>query len=196
MTLSNGSLDLRPSSYGQLQPYQQQNQNGGVFLQQKVDQSTLSVTYKKASNMFISKDKDDMFMWMFKFAPRKKLGMLLLCFVSIAVMLWILYVGKGEVTQEFGPIWTLGFTNNSAVGFSGYSPASVDEIKTQEFNHSLANDEMKVIINNDKMVTAQPPLAPIYFTGYALLPGNPCENFTLPPPPADKKRTGPRRPWR
>lgn len=38
---------------------------------------------------------------------------------------------------------------------------------------------------------APPP--PVYFTGYKLPPGNPCEHFTLPPPPADKKRTGPRR---
>ncbi|KVH77820.1 Protein of unknown function DUF616, partial [Cynara cardunculus var. scolymus] len=192
MTMTNVPLDLRPSSYGSLQPYQQQNQNGEVFLQQKVDQSILPVTCRKASNMFINKEKDDMFMWMFKFTPRKELGMLLLCFVSVAVMLWILYVGKGEVTQEFSPIWTLGFINNSAVGFSGYSPASVDKIKTHEFNRSLANDETKNIINDDKRITAQPPLAPNYFTGYSLLPGNPCENFTLPPPPADKKRTGPR----
>uniref|UniRef100_A0A7C9AP82 TOD1/MUCI70 glycosyltransferase-like domain-containing protein n=1 Tax=Opuntia streptacantha TaxID=393608 RepID=A0A7C9AP82_OPUST len=33
---------------------------------------------------------------------------------------------------------------------------------------------------------------PRYFTGYTLPPGNPCEHFVLPPPPADKKRTGPR----
>ena len=102
----------------------------------------------------------------------------------------MLFAGE-EVTREFNPIWSVGFTNNSAVGFSGYSSASVDEMKTQEFNHSLANDEMKITINNDKRITSQAP--PIYFTGYTLLPKNPCENFTLPPPPADKKRTGPRR---
>lgn len=39
----------------------------------------------------------------------------------------------------------------------------------------------------------QPLSPPVYFTGYILPPGNPCETFTLPPPPADKKRTGPRR---
>lgn len=38
-----------------------------------------------------------------------------------------------------------------------------------------------------------PPPTPAFFTGYKLPPGNPCEGFTLPPPPADKKRTGPRR---
>lgn len=41
--------------------------------------------------------------------------------------------------------------------------------------------------------TIQSPPPPVYFKGYTLPPGNPCEGFTLPPPPADKKRTGPRR---
>lgn len=45
-------------------------------------------------------------------------------------------------------------------------------------------------------VAGHPPLPPVYFTGYTLPPGNPCEGFTLPPPPADKKRTGPRRKFR
>lgn len=43
-----------------------------------------------------------------------------------------------------------------------------------------------------KIIATSPP-PPAYFTGYTLRPGNPCENFTLPPPPADKKKTGPRR---
>lgn len=38
-----------------------------------------------------------------------------------------------------------------------------------------------------------PPLPPTFFLGYTLPPGHPCNSFTLPPPPADKKRTGPRR---
>lgn len=42
-------------------------------------------------------------------------------------------------------------------------------------------------------IESLPPPPPAYFKGYTLPPGNPCEGFTLPPPPADKKRTGPRR---
>jgi hypothetical protein len=38
-----------------------------------------------------------------------------------------------------------------------------------------------------------PPPPPAYFLGYTLPQGHPCNSFTLPPPPADKKRTGPRR---
>ncbi|KAK4589943.1 hypothetical protein RGQ29_020496 [Quercus rubra] len=37
-----------------------------------------------------------------------------------------------------------------------------------------------------------PPPPPAAFLGYTLPPGHPCNSFTLPPPPADKKRTGPR----
>ena len=48
-------------------------------------------------------------------------------------------------------------------------------------------------VNGGSESLAPPPPPPVYFTGYTLPPGNPCETFTLPPPPADKKRTGPRR---
>lgn len=37
------------------------------------------------------------------------------------------------------------------------------------------------------------PRPPPYFHGYTLPQDHPCNKFTLPPPPADKKRTGPRR---
>lgn len=40
---------------------------------------------------------------------------------------------------------------------------------------------------------ALPPPPPAFFLGYTLPPGHRCNSFTLPPPPADKKRTGPRR---
>lgn len=43
------------------------------------------------------------------------------------------------------------------------------------------------------LVLPPPPPPPSYFLGYSLPPGHPCNSFTLPPPPADKKRTGPRR---
>lgn len=41
--------------------------------------------------------------------------------------------------------------------------------------------------------SALPPPPPGYFLGYHLPIGHPCNSFILPPPPADKKRTGPRR---
>lgn len=87
--MTTGSLGLRSSgSYGSLQ--QQQFQNGAL-----PNQTTPPVTSRKPSKML--KEKERLFPWIFKFAPRKKVGMLLLCAVSAAVFLWVLYVGKGKL---------------------------------------------------------------------------------------------------
>lgn len=85
----------------------------------------------------ISKEKDEMF----KFGPRKKkkLGMLL-SFLSLVVMfsILLLYLAKGQVAQQFGPVRSLGFVNKSAPGLSVYKPAA----SLDEYDHSLVNDDM------------------------------------------------------
>lgn len=96
--MTSGSLGLRSSSYGSLLQHQQQSQNGGVFLQQKPN-STPPIASRKTSKMFVNKDKENMFMWIFKSVHRKKVGMLFLCLVSIAAMLWVFYVGKGLISS-------------------------------------------------------------------------------------------------
>ncbi|XP_056850236.1 probable hexosyltransferase MUCI70 [Raphanus sativus] len=65
-------------------------------------------------------------------------------------------------------------------------------------NHSIllpTNEEQKINIRNISSlvtsVTLSPP-PPIHFLGYTLPQGHPCHTFTLPPPPANNKRTGPR----
>ncbi|KAF5811944.1 putative ceramidase [Helianthus annuus] len=166
---SLGSLVVRSSSNGSLQ----QNQLGlGLGF----------ISNKKGSKMFANKEKDNGFIWIFKFVPRKKVGMLLLSLASFAAMLWILYIAKGEINQ----------TNPLPIKLSGDSP-SVDERKDQEITSATMNDQMRITLYDDKRVVshAAPP-PPAYFTGYTLPPGNPCENFRMPPPPADKKKTGPR----
>ncbi|GKA97916.1 Rho GTPase-activating protein like protein [Tanacetum coccineum] len=238
--MTSGSLGLRSSSYGSLQ--QQFQNNGG---QQKVNiQSTppMAVSSRKPSKMFV---KENLFIWMFKFVHRKKVGMMFLCLVSIAAMLWVLYVGKGEVSQEVHSIQSIEFKNNS---ITRLSPMSVDEEQVEATDSSFVNQEMKITLNHNNTIamvpppppptppslspppppspslspppppslspppppprslsppppslsppppslSLPPPSPPIYFTGYTLPPGNPCETFTMPPPPADKKRTGPR----
>ncbi|KAJ8556205.1 hypothetical protein K7X08_022963 [Anisodus acutangulus] len=105
------------------------------------------------------KEKEGLFPGIHKFTPRKKVGMLLLCAVSLAVFLWVVFVDKGEDLQEL---------NASTKTNVGQSALTVQRLPPP------------------------PPPPPVYFKGYTLPPGNPCEGFTLPPPPADKKRTGPR----
>ncbi|KAM0048835.1 hypothetical protein Hdeb2414_s0008g00278981 [Helianthus debilis subsp. tardiflorus] len=196
--MTSGSLGLRSSSYGSLLQHQQQFQNGGVFIQQKANQSTPPIASRKPSKMFV---KENMLLWIFKLAHRKKVGMMFLCLVSLAAMLWVLYVGKGEVTQEVHNIQSLDFKNNSITDFS---PMSDDELKVDVVNSSLAHHEMMITLNSDEtIITLSPPPSPppplpspppprVYFTGYTLPHDHPCENFPMPPPPADKKRTGPR----
>ncbi|KAK9056298.1 hypothetical protein SSX86_027388 [Deinandra increscens subsp. villosa] len=188
---SLGSLVVRSSSNGSLQ----QNQVGlglGLGVQQQMNQVISPVgsgSSKKGSKMFVNKDKDNnAFIWIFKFVPRKKVGMLLLSVASFAAMLWILYIAKGEINQK---------NHYSSIRFSRFSP-SIDEKIAKDLESAIMND-MKITLSGDNRVVSHspPPAArapppPAYFTGYTLPPGNPCETFRLPPPPADKKKTGPR----
>ncbi|CAN4078932.1 unnamed protein product [Withania somnifera] len=119
------------------------------------------------------KEKEGLFLWICKFAPRRKVGMLLLCAVSAAVFLWVLCLAKGEDAQAL-------ISMNSRV-----FPPETGQIRRIDLI-KLNN------VGQIALIESLPPPSPAYFKGYTLPPGNPCEGFTLPPPPADKKRTGPR----
>ncbi|XP_075487217.1 putative hexosyltransferase MUCI70 [Primulina tabacum] len=176
--MTTGSLGLRSSgSYGSLQ----QIQNNSVSLP---IQTTPPVSSRKPPKML--KEKEKLFHWIYKFAPRNKVGMLLLSLVSAAVFIWVLYVGKGEDAQltiipntsiEFGPI----SKQKEKDGVDGILSPQIEEVQV------IANVTLQPL---SLLPTPVPPH--VFFTGYKLPPGNPCEHFTLPPPPADKKRIGPR----
>ncbi|KAL2244454.1 uncharacterized protein LOC105175541 [Sesamum indicum] len=171
--MTTGSLGLRSSgSYGSLQ--QQQIQNGPLSLP---IQTTPPLSSRKPPKML--KEKDRLFHWICKFAPRKKVGMLLLCLVSAAVFGWVLYLGKGEDALET-------IVQNINIQ-SGPIPGETNTSET--FSYEVRELEGSA---NATIAPPPPPAPPAFFTGYTLPPGNPCESFTLPPPPADKKRTGPR----
>ncbi|KAK6149917.1 hypothetical protein DH2020_017442 [Rehmannia glutinosa] len=168
---TGGSLGLRSSgSYGSLQQ-QQQIQNGQLSL------PIQTTPPRKPPKML--KDKEKLFHWICKFAPRKKVGMLLLCLVSAVVFGWVLYVGKGEDARE-----------NIVPNINIQSGPISQEKNMNETFSSLVKEVVGSA--NATLPPPTPPPPPAFFTGYKLPPGNPCESFTLPPPPADKKRTGPR----
>ncbi|KAF7151023.1 hypothetical protein RHSIM_Rhsim02G0130400 [Rhododendron simsii] len=143
-------------------------------------QSTPPLSARKAFSK-MSKDKESLFHWICKFAGRKKVGMLLLCLVSAAVFGWVLYVSKGEDSQERIRIESIRL--NNTLSFPGSSLTYME----QNNDNGIISSTQNYVENNQSRL--QPPA---FFTGYTLPPGNPCETFTLPPPPADKKRTGPR----
>lgn len=88
--MSTGSLGLRSSgSNGSLQQLQS-NLSSSLPIQ-----STPPLSSRKPQKML--KEKDRLFHWICKFAPRNKVGMLLLSLVSAAVFAWVLYVGKGSL---------------------------------------------------------------------------------------------------
>ncbi|XP_014519182.1 uncharacterized protein LOC106776291 [Vigna radiata var. radiata] len=161
--MSGGSLGIRSGSYGSLEKQLQLLQHNGVSPIQSA---------RKPPKML--KEKDRFFIWIFKFAGRKKVGMLFLFAISAAVFIWVLYLGKGEDSQDGN-----GVRNNIKVNEStsiGDSPSVISASK----------------ILGLSTILVLPPPPPSYFLGYTLPPGHPCNSFTLPPPPADKKRTGPR----
>ncbi|KAB2637361.1 hypothetical protein D8674_027895 [Pyrus ussuriensis x Pyrus communis] len=164
--MTGGSLGIRSGSYGSLEKQLQNNNinsiNGVLPIQ----------SARKPSKML--KEKDRLFHWICKFAGRKKVGMLLLCLISAAVFVWVLYVGKGEDGQDVVNVGNISVNNSITSSFSESSR-----------QHGAQSISMTFPL-------ALPPPPPAAFLGYTLPPGHPCNTFTLPPPPADKKRTGPR----
>ena len=90
----------------------------------------------------------------------------------------------GEDSQEGDHVRTITMNNSMALSFSESSPPYGEQ--TNNITSSL-----NILGVNPSLVLPPPP--PAVFLGYTLPPGHPCNGFNLPPPPADKKRTGPRR---
>lgn len=92
---------------------------------------------------------------------------------------------SGEDVQD--AVSFVRFTNSSlTISNPVSSPTNGEQISN---NASLVDTDGR---DRNKILPLPPPL-PTFFLGYSLPPGHPCNTFTLPPPPADKKRTGPRR---
>lgn len=85
----------------------------------------------------------------------------------------------GEDTQEGNRVQHIGTNESVALSY----PESSLKDGEQSFNS----------LDIPRITSVLPPPPPSFFLGYTLPPGHPCNSFTLPPPPADKKRTGPRR---
>ncbi|KAK9033462.1 hypothetical protein V6N11_018495 [Hibiscus sabdariffa] len=88
--MTAGSLGIRSGSYGSLD---KQLQNGVLPIQ-----SASAARTKPSSKVF--KEKETLIHWICKFTGRKKVRMLLLCLISAAVFVWVLYVGKGEYQES------------------------------------------------------------------------------------------------
>ncbi|KAL3011109.1 hypothetical protein AAZX31_07G181600 [Glycine max] len=158
-------IGIRSGSYGSLD---KQVQNG---------------TSRKASKMLKEKEKERLFLWICKFAGRKKVGMLFLCLISAAVFVWVLYVGKARC------LWCGLLSGEDSQDGNTVTNINVNE-SVSKSDSTFENSMTNAMGLTKRLVLLPPPTG--YFLGYHLPPGHPCNSFTLPPPPADKKRTGPR----
>ncbi|KAL9263778.1 putative hexosyltransferase MUCI70 [Drosera capensis] len=196
--MTGGSLGLRTASYGSLsvqqqqQQQQQQTQNNPLLSNQYVAASpprTVLISRKPVKMMM--KEKERLVSWFCRFAGRKKVGMIFLIMVSLAALGRILCLGKGQDATvidhataidhakviDHGPDRRLKKT--TAVGLV--------PIFSSEGGNLTRDTSLEHVVRHN----LQNP-RPDYFKGYALPPGNPCETFKYPPPPTDRKRTGPR----
>lgn len=93
----------------------------------------------------------------------------------------LLLLESGEDAQEAQVTPSLHFNGSSGVNYSNMLQTN------EELNMSIGNISFKA----KDVIVFPPPI--MHFLGYTLPQGHPCNSFTLPPPPADRKRTGPRR---
>ncbi|KAK4797900.1 hypothetical protein SAY86_030226 [Trapa natans] len=182
--MTGGSLGIRSGSYGSLQQQallQQQSPppNGSSF---HIPQTTPP---RKPGKM----PKEKFIQRIFKFAGRKKVGMLFICVISAAVFGCVLSVSKSEDTSDRAEVVNIQSGNLNTSSYPVY------EVVHIAINGSVMDSEK--ISRNASPIPAlppppPPPPPPTFFLGYTLPAGHPCNSFTLPPPPADRKRTGPR----
>ncbi|CAL9084580.1 unnamed protein product [Musa textilis] len=210
--MTGGSLGLRSGSYGSLQP---QLQNGVAVFPTQLP----PILVRKTSRMSLSgsREKERILPRIFKFAGRRKVGMLLLLVASAAVLSFVSVVSKGlAFLLCFHPVyifWScitslilisfvsisdedasarpeshMGFTdhvwkfvNPVRPSRNDFSPPFIPAKETMVDSNSNTNHESATTHNVTQLsVPILPPMP------------HPCESFSLPPPPADKKRTGPR----
>lgn len=204
------SLGQRNGSYGSLQPQLLQassNNNGLLHIQ------TSPIVVRKTSKMMLisgSREKEKLLIKFFKVAGRRGFGMLLLVVVSVAVCLSVL---SAICKDDVPPAPEMMFPDNASESSDMHHRVTLD-VPSNTVNDMLSNDKKDSQIveqqDRDKLDDQKkdnssllPSIVPVigqnksqilppYVNAPAFPLGHPCEKFTLPPPPADKKRTGPR----
>lgn len=187
-TMTGGSLGLRSGSYGSLQQL-----HNPVFFQALPINST-PVSVRKNSKMLLpgAREKERRLSSVCKLASSRKVGMLLLLIISIAVLLSFFYAVTKDVDQRAGPDTVLGYSDHvqNAVNRAGTARSNLSVppplvAEDRENTSSLFSVQHAKVINETQVS--------IPFNYSMKIPSrHPCENFSLPLGPVDPKRTGPR----
>ncbi|KAL5730388.1 hypothetical protein ACHQM5_003214 [Ranunculus cassubicifolius] len=204
--MSGGGLSLgqRTGSYGSLQ---QQLQTSPI-------QTSSPIIRKSAKMLLINggyREKEKWISWFFKVAARRGFGMLCLVVVSVIVCISVLSaICKDDVAPGDATVFqdntskstdthhriTLDLPNNISESTSVSNQGYIQIAKDQDFRKIIGDqnkDNTSMVLNSlhSNGENKAQPLPPA-IDGKAFPFGHPCENFAFPPPPADRKRTGPR----
>ncbi|XP_057838268.2 probable hexosyltransferase MUCI70 isoform X2 [Cryptomeria japonica] len=191
-----GGLGQRSGSTGSLQWLQIQQQHQ---LQQQLNPVISSfsppINLRKSKVGACPSARERFGFWICRIVGRKRAGMSLLFLVSLLVFISFLFsLNKGEdgFVSEVPGIQSSRFSerpiadrfNNLDRHIVSNNSANLEISPKIKINESVIN---RPIYQNQSRI--HPPVAS---ADPSLPPGHPCQHFTLPPPPADKKRTGPR----
>ncbi|CAJ1957195.1 unnamed protein product [Sphenostylis stenocarpa] len=176
--MSGVSLGVRTGSYGTLQ-------NSNVFVPMLVRRPSKTLLYNP-------REKERGFFSICRLLGRGKVGMLLIFALGLCVFVFgcfTVYKG-GNITSEIEDTRTYAITRYEIL-----RPRGVVEDKSQDSNSSTAFS-----LKSRYRSTSRPPPAPNSLSlskpkgkrEYFLTRGHRCDHFAFPPPPADRRRTGPR----
>ncbi|XP_068639185.1 probable hexosyltransferase MUCI70 [Aristolochia californica] len=212
--MTGGSLGLRTGSYGSLQ---QQLQNPAVLPIQ-----TLPTRKLPKMLISSSREKERFLPRLCKIAGRRKVGMLLVVVFSVVLFTSLMSaITKDEEeinvpeSQRVSANGVRALENGLNMGrVPSYGPPPpppppvlpfTDSIisstkDTKSFISSAQNDEREnnkssLLLGPQSLSNESktfPPVVAFPSPVHALPPGHPCKHFALPPPPADRKRIGPR----
>lgn len=191
-TIMNGGLGQRSNSTGSLQWLQQQ--------QSIVISSCTPLHPRKIGKVGVSPcPRERLGVWICRTASRRKAGMALLVLVSLLVFISFLFTlnkdgdelgldvpGRYPATVSM----TIIASRQSPVGHPGHPVGHPGHPIGSPKSAKLG---IPIEVNNTSSVMPLPRnKSTIQLPVTSLPSGHPCQHFSLPPPPADKKRTGPR----
>ncbi|KAL5997652.1 hypothetical protein ACLOJK_008582 [Asimina triloba] len=186
-----GLFGFSTGSYGSLQ---QSLQNSFVLPIQ-----TSPATARKPQKMLLPggpREKERLMPWIYKMACRRRVGMFLLVIVSVGVFLSLI-----DASSQHNSPPTSGDEDSIGGGNLTYV-SKVQSASVENKTWPLLPppppplpplSPPPLLLPPPPSPLLLPPPPPYYPPLMSILPhGHPCETFALPPPPADKKRTGPR----
>lgn len=193
--MTGRSLGLHTESYGSLQ---RQQQNAAVLPIQ-----SMPVMVRKPPKALLCTSREERhFSWIFKITGRRGLGMLFLAIISTVALFMFLTsaITKDEDTPEGSDIFLRSLqlaqtmVPNSRIMSRHYTSTLSSGEKDSNMNtKSSLLSEIHSESDGGRSVL---PLAWSPHPPVVLLDGlpfrHPCEDFVFPPPPADRKRNGPR----